>query len=264
MPDDPHEQPGPTHPWRIFVDTGGTFTDCLALAPDGAVRRAKVLSSGSLRAAVAAVDSPTAVVLTAPWLERPGFAVGATLACRGARARVAAVEPIDHQTARATLDAPIPAMAPGDTAELSTGEEAPILAARMVTGAPAGEPLPPTHLRLATTRGTNALLERARPHGVLRHRGVRRPAPHRRPDPPGPLHAPRPPPPPAPRPGGRGARAAGPLGRGPHGAGPRRPAFAGAGGAGRRRPHRGGRPDALVARARPRAGGARHAAGARL
>jgi 5-oxoprolinase (ATP-hydrolysing) len=160
MPDDPHEQPGPTHPWRIFVDTGGTFTDCLALAPDGAVRRAKVLSSGSLRAAVAAVDSPTAVVLTAPWLERPGFAVGATLACRGARARVAAVEPIDHQTARATLDAPIPAMAPGDTAELSTGEEAPILAARMVTGAPAGEPLPPTHLRLATTRGTNALLER--------------------------------------------------------------------------------------------------------
>ncbi|MCC7389085.1 MAG: hydantoinase B/oxoprolinase family protein [Phycisphaerales bacterium] len=160
MPDDPHEQPSPPHPWRIFVDTGGTFTDCLALAPDGAVRRAKVLSSGSLRAAIAAVESPSALVLTAPWLERPGFAVGATLACRGGRARVAAVEPIDHQTARATLDIPIPAISPGDTAELTTGEEAPILAARMVTGTPAGEPLPPTHLRLATTRGTNALLER--------------------------------------------------------------------------------------------------------
>ncbi len=35
-----------------------------------------------------------------------------------------------------------------------------MLAARLVTGTPAGEPLPPLAMRLATTRGTNALLER--------------------------------------------------------------------------------------------------------
>lgn len=33
--------------WRFFIDRGGTFTDCLALAPDGAVTSVKVLSTDS-------------------------------------------------------------------------------------------------------------------------------------------------------------------------------------------------------------------------
>ncbi len=60
-----------------------------------------------------------------------------------------------------TLDRPLP---PGDLAgaavELRAAEEAPVLAARLVTGTPPGRPLPPLAMRLATTRGTNALLER--------------------------------------------------------------------------------------------------------
>ncbi|MHC4775698.1 MAG: hydantoinase/oxoprolinase N-terminal domain-containing protein, partial [Planctomycetota bacterium] len=36
-------------PWRIWIDTGGTFTDCLGLDPAGGLHRAKVLSSGALR-----------------------------------------------------------------------------------------------------------------------------------------------------------------------------------------------------------------------
>src|SRR4030095_9968907 len=44
--------------------------------------------------------------------------------------------------------------------ELSTEEEAPILAARLATGTPVGGTLPPIAMRLGTTRGTNALLER--------------------------------------------------------------------------------------------------------
>ena len=39
-------------PWRLFVDTGGTFTDALAQSPEGDWLRAKVLSSGSLRGTV--------------------------------------------------------------------------------------------------------------------------------------------------------------------------------------------------------------------
>ena len=39
--------------WQIRVDTGGTFTDCRAIAPDAAEPRlAKVLSSGILCVAV--------------------------------------------------------------------------------------------------------------------------------------------------------------------------------------------------------------------
>jgi len=44
--------------------------------------------------------------------------------------------------------------------EIFTGEEAPILAARLLTETPVGRPLPTTRMRLATTLGTNALLTR--------------------------------------------------------------------------------------------------------
>ena len=44
----------PESPWQVWVDTDGTFTDCLARDPAGALHRAKVLSSGCLRATVVA------------------------------------------------------------------------------------------------------------------------------------------------------------------------------------------------------------------
>src|SRR5437660_698176 len=34
--------------WRVFIDTGGTFTDCLAVDPEGRLHRAKVLSRTAL------------------------------------------------------------------------------------------------------------------------------------------------------------------------------------------------------------------------
>ena len=38
--------------WRIQIDTGGTFTDGVAHAPDGRVHRAKILSTSALRGIV--------------------------------------------------------------------------------------------------------------------------------------------------------------------------------------------------------------------
>lgn len=157
-----------TAAWNIFVDTGGTFTDCLAIDPTGETRRAKVLSSGVLRAAVREILSPTRLVLEAPWLDRPGFAVGAALGFGESTATITRADPGEagttprqpHHAARLTLAEPLAGLAPGDTVELTTSEEAPILAARLVTGTPADAPLPPIHLRLGTTRGTNALLQR--------------------------------------------------------------------------------------------------------
>ncbi len=72
------------------------------------------------------------------------------------RARVA-----DYAADRSilTLDAPV-TINDGDTFELSTGEEAPVLAARLMTATPADLDLPPCEMRLATTLATNALLER--------------------------------------------------------------------------------------------------------
>ncbi|WP_372638624.1 hydantoinase/oxoprolinase N-terminal domain-containing protein, partial [Fodinibius sp.] len=35
--------------WQIWIDTGGTFTDCIAVDPEGDRKKVKVLSSSSLR-----------------------------------------------------------------------------------------------------------------------------------------------------------------------------------------------------------------------
>ncbi len=48
----------------------------------------------------------------------------------------------------------------GQVFEIRSPEDAPVLAARLLTRTPQARPLPPMDLRLATTRGTNALLER--------------------------------------------------------------------------------------------------------
>jgi len=70
--------------WRFFIDVGGTFTDCIGRAPDGALHTAKVLSA----------------------------------------------------------------------------DDAPVVAIRRLMGLAEGEPIGDVSVRLGTTRGTNALLER--------------------------------------------------------------------------------------------------------
>ena len=56
-----------TDRWEFWVDRGGTFTDCLAHDPSGALHRAKVLSSGAVRGRVRPV-APDRVLFD------PGFA----------------------------------------------------------------------------------------------------------------------------------------------------------------------------------------------
>jgi 5-oxoprolinase (ATP-hydrolysing) len=71
----------------------------------------------------------------------------------------ARVESFDVAAGLLSLDAPVE-LETGTVFELFADEEAPILAARLVTGTPLGRPLPPIAMRLGTTRATNALLER--------------------------------------------------------------------------------------------------------
>ena len=58
------------------------------------------------------------------------------------------------------LAGPLPDGLEGTSVELRSPEEPPVLAARLVTATPLGRELPEIAMRLATTRGTNALLER--------------------------------------------------------------------------------------------------------
>jgi 5-oxoprolinase (ATP-hydrolysing) len=147
-------------PWQVWTDTGGTFTDCLARTPGGEMRRAKVLSSSALRGTVAAVLAPDRLRLAEDWNAPAGLVHGFALRLLDREHAPVAVVSHDPRSGTAVLDRALPEAAPGMAFEVRSPEEAPVLAARLVTGTPVGAPLPPLAMRLATTRGTNALLER--------------------------------------------------------------------------------------------------------
>ena len=141
--------------WRISADTGGTFTDAFAVDPQGRESRCKVLSSGVLRARVRPGAVPEQLHLDG-LPELPAGVLRGFYACAGAEMR--RVQGWDPVAGLVTLDAAFAAVP--ERLDLSTGEQAPVLAARLLTGTPGDESLPPIDLRLATTRATNALLER--------------------------------------------------------------------------------------------------------
>lgn len=155
-------------PWQIHVDTGGTFTDCLACSPDGELRQVKVLSSSALRGSVVARIDPVRLRIAVKWRVPDDFIQGFRFRLLqsgqdnvGVTGYAADEQIIELNTELTTA---VPAGAPF---EVCTPEEAPILATRMVTGTLPGERLPEIQMRLATTRGTNALLERKGARVVL-------------------------------------------------------------------------------------------------
>ena len=121
---------------------------------DGALHVTKVLSTGALRGRVESVAGRTVLVSGLPvGGER---LIGWTVSAPG-RAAVATIRGGEGATIELDGVAAIPT---GSTFACATGEPAPVVGARLLTGTPVGMPLPPLRFRLATTRGTNALLER--------------------------------------------------------------------------------------------------------
>ncbi|AKD56679.1 hydantoinase B/oxoprolinase family protein [Spirosoma radiotolerans] len=136
--------------YQIWIDTGGTFTDGLAQDPNGILHRAKVLSSSRLRGQL--IDGK----LVAPWLTAPIF--------DGYYLRVVDTDEL-YTIESLGVDGTVVCTADKmpeyhATVELFTNEEAPVLAARLLTKTPVNQPFPPLTMRLGTTKGTNALLER--------------------------------------------------------------------------------------------------------
>jgi len=148
-----------TATWQIWIDTGGTFTDCVAIDPDGRTHVCKVLSSGALRDVVEAVDDDGRVHLRGGAQLPDGFLTGYRLVVLGGDLEI---EVLGHEelTGALVLAGSGIALEVGQAVELRSGEEAPLLATRMITGTPLERAVPPVAMRLATTRGTNALLER--------------------------------------------------------------------------------------------------------
>lgn len=147
--------------WSIWVDTGGTFTDCIGIDPKGDQHRVKVLSSSGLRGEVSAVKSPDVVEITTDWEAPDDFCIGFSFQLLKGNGGPVKVEQFSGHSATVKLSKAVAEDSwAGQSFEVISPEEAPVLAARLITQTPVNQPLPPVNLRLATTRGTNALLER--------------------------------------------------------------------------------------------------------
>src|SRR5580698_8187833 len=59
--------------WEFWIDVGGTFTDCFARRPDGALLRHKLLSSGVTKGSVAASSSLGEILDPLRAADPPGF-----------------------------------------------------------------------------------------------------------------------------------------------------------------------------------------------
>ena len=140
-------------PWQVWVDTGGTFTDCIGVAPDGSVRRAKVLSSSRLRGSVVEQLDARSLRVDARWAGHPGIVEGLEVRfgrsdddspARRHPVHGKGVDPVAGHINRVvhfdpaggllTVSHPLPILRPGDALEIQSPEEAPVLAARIITG----------------------------------------------------------------------------------------------------------------------------------
>src|SRR6185295_777622 len=133
--------------WQVWVDTGGTFTDCLAVAPRGEIHRVKVLSSSALRGRIAARRGARSLVLDGFPALPPGFFAGFAFRLLGGGEEWPAVG-WDPESRRLDLAVDLPDLPPGAACELASMEEPPVLAARIATGTPPDRPLPPLAMRL--------------------------------------------------------------------------------------------------------------------
>ena len=146
-------------PWKIWVDTGGTFTDCIAFAPDQSIKRLKVLSNGVLKGKVVRQQNTNTLVVQINWSVNQDIFKQFSIRffdenkTNAVIAKVNLVDSLVHLTVPSKIK-------PGTTFEISSNEQVPVFAARLLTQTGFDQSFPPIEMKLGSTRGTNALLER--------------------------------------------------------------------------------------------------------
>lgn len=153
-----------TATWEFWIDVGGTFTDVLARQPDGQLIPFKLLSNGSFKGRIGEFLSPVRFVDAARIGDPPRFWVGNQFRVFDGQGRACfATRVVDFDASQGSfiVAAVFPPDLPVDAVyELKSDEAAPVVAIRYLLGLRLDEPIPDVHVRLGTTRGTNALLTR--------------------------------------------------------------------------------------------------------
>ncbi len=152
--------PSPTAKWRVWIDTGGTFTDCFAIDPAGTWYRCKVLSHSALRGKIVEYLSPKRLRVNQNWDAPFQFIADFNFQLLEQSHKKITVTSFDPDKSEMGLSAPLPrSLRKKESFEVTIDLEAPVLATHLVTNTPCDQNLPEMRMRLATTKGTNALLE---------------------------------------------------------------------------------------------------------
>lgn len=153
----PTDKSLPRH-WEIWIDTGGTFTDCIGRDGHGESHRLKILSSGVIRGKVTGQPDDHHLDVDMTWPVSEDIFSNFQLRVVGTAIQ-GKVKSVDFALGRIALFGSIGKVAKGNFIELSTDEEVPVLAARLLTKTPLGSSWPSIEMKLGSTRGTNAILE---------------------------------------------------------------------------------------------------------
>lgn len=121
------------------------------------MHRLKVLSSGLLRGNITAQLPADTLQVTLQWPSQNNIYKGYRIRTgSGWSSRVISADP---HLGRVVVEDQVQAI-PGEIIELDTAEEVPVFAARLLTETTLDKDFPPLEMKLGSTRGTNAILER--------------------------------------------------------------------------------------------------------
>lgn len=148
--------------YNFYADTGGTFTDCIAIDNSGKFHRKKVLSSGAIRGIIREWINGQTVRIDESWDISPEILVGYNFRFLKDHGISAIIRKYNKVKNELHLDKDIPEKKRGKNTgfELSSGDEAPVLGAKLITNTGINENPPIDIVKLGSTKGTNALLER--------------------------------------------------------------------------------------------------------
>lgn len=149
--------------WQFWIDVGGTFTDCIAVSPDGDHKVIKWLSSGITKGTIKNVRSPKQFTDETRIGDPPQFWRNYTCWINAGdenRQKLTVVD-FDPSNGCFTLDGNVDHIVTPRAYELWIDEPTPVQAIRYLLNTPNPKPIDRTvRVRLGTTRGTNALLTR--------------------------------------------------------------------------------------------------------
>lgn len=147
-------------PWKIWIDTGGTFTDCIAISPAGDFRRLKILSSSVIKAEVKSVLPDNSLVVKTNFYTSSDIFKNFIVRVPGETTSWK-IHHSNPDKGLIYLQYKIPKqIKAGTRIEITSNEEVPVLAARLLTETALDKNFPSIEMKLGSTRGTNALLER--------------------------------------------------------------------------------------------------------